>query len=146
MAMTWEELKNQIIDLGFEEDELTDPDEYLRIIVNATNRALDVIRYIVVFQIEDYYRLNKLWGEEDEDTGKWVFPTHEHVTTSTENSYEIVLPDNLLVLLPLLTSHYVWLDDDITKATMYWNEYDQLKDLLIATCKVPRSAVIEGGW
>ena len=146
MAMTWEELKENIIDLGFEEDSIADPDEYLRIIVNATNRALDVIRYTVVIHIEDYYRINKLWGEKDEDTGEWVFPTHEHVTSDTEDTYEIVLPDNLLVLLPLLTSHYVWLDDDITKATMYWNEYDQLKDLLIAACKQPKRAVIEGGW
>ena len=39
MAMTWEELKENIIDLGFEEDSIADPDEYLRIIVKATNRA-----------------------------------------------------------------------------------------------------------
>lgn len=145
MAMTWEELKNNIVDLGFEEDEVTSADEYLRIIVNATNRALDVIRYTVFAQIEDYYRLTKSWGEEDPLTDEWVFPAHEHVSADTDDSYDIVLPDNILMLLPLLASHFVWLDDDITKATMYWNEYDQLKDLLVATCKLPKKARIEDG-
>ena len=144
--MTWENLKTQIVDLGFEEDEIMDEEEYYRIMVNSTNRALDVIRYKVFPQIEDYYRINEEWGERDETTGKWVFPAHEHVTTATEDSYEIVLPDNLTALVPLLASHYVWLDDDITKATLYFNEYDMFKDQILMVCKTPKKAVIEGGW
>lgn len=144
--MTWENLKQQIIDLGFEEDEIMDEDDYYRIIVNSTNRALDVIRYKVFAQITDYYKLNKEWGSADPLTGEWVFPAHEHVSTATADDYEIVLPDNLLALVPLLAAHYVWLDDDITKATLYFNEYDMYKDQILGVCKTPRKAVIEGGW
>ena len=117
--MTWENLKTQIVDLGFEEDEIID--EYDRIIINAVNRALDVIRYKVFAQITDYYKLTGEWGSKDPITGEWVFPAHEHVSSATTDSYEIVLPDNLLPLVPLLAAHYVWLDDDITKATLYFN-------------------------
>jgi len=142
--MTWENLKQQIVDLGFEEDSILP--EYGRIIINSVNRALDVIRYKVFSQIEDYYRNTGEWGARDPITGQWVFPTHEHVSSATADSYEIVLPDNLLPLVPLLASHYVWLDDDITKATLYFNEYDMFKDQILMVCKTPRKAVIEGGW
>lgn len=144
MAMTWGELKTQVIDLGFEEDDIYD--EYERIIINAVNRALDVIRYKVFAQITDYYKLTKEWGSKDPITGQWVFPTHEHVSSATADTYTIVLPDNLTALLPLLAAHYVWLDDDITKATLYFNEYDMFKDQILMVCKRPQKAVIEGGW
>ena len=144
MAMTWGELKTQIVDLGFEEDDIYD--EYERIIINAVNRALDVIRYKVFSQITDYYKVTKEWGSKDPVTGEWVFPAHENVSSATADTYTIVLPDNLVALLPLLASHYVWLDDDITKATLYFNEYDMFKDQILMVCKTPQKAVIEGGW
>ena len=144
MAMTWEELRGQIIDLGFEEDEITD--EYARLIRNSVNRALDVINVTVVPQIEDYYKLTESWGYEDTSTGEWALPTPRHITADTADTQKINLANNLLPLVPLLAAHYVWLDDDITKSTMYWNEYDQLKDDILRICRMPRKATIEGGW
>lgn len=142
MALTWADLKAEIVDLGFEEDNITT--EYARLIRNSTNRALDLIYYTVVPQIEDYYKLTESWGYED-DAGEWNLPKPKHVTADTDETTPIGLAKNLQPLIPLLASHYVWLDDDIQKATMYWNEYDQLKDTIIATCNRPRKAVIEGG-
>ena len=147
MAITWGELKGQIVDLGFEEDEITT--EYNRIIINSVNRALDVVYGIVVPQIENYYKVEKTWGYEstdDEGNTIWVLPKPRRITTDTQDTDKINLPDNLMPLIPLLASHYVWLDDDITKAVTYWNEYDQLKDQIIATCKLPRKSRIIGGW
>lgn len=142
MATTWGELKSQLIDLGFEEDSITS--EYGRLIVNSTNRALDVVYNIVVPQIESYYKLTESWGYTDSN-GNWTLPKPKHVTQLTADDAKINLADNLQPLIPLLAAHYIWLDDDITKATMYWNEYDQLKDQIIMVCKQPRNATIEGG-
>ena len=143
MAMTWADLKAELIDLGFEEDDITN--EYGRIMQNAVNRALDVVYYIVVPQIEGYYKLTESWGYEDDDTGDWILPKPKHITDDTDDDDRINIASNLQPLVPLLAAHYIWLDDDITKATMYFNEYDQLKDQLIMTCRMPRKAKITGG-
>ena len=143
MATTWGDLKDQLVDLGFEEDEIKI--EYARLIRTSVNRALDIIRFIDIPEIEDYYKATKSWGYEDED-GEWVLPKPKHVTEHTEDDARINLPDNIMPLLPLLSAYHIWLDDDITKATMYWNEYDQYKNQLFTTCKKVRNAVIEGGF
>ena len=144
MTATWGNLRDELIDLGFEEDEITS--EYGRLMVNSVNRALDVVYNIVVPQIESYYKLTESWGYEDDD-GSWVLPKPKHVTLDTfiEGTQKINIADNLYPLIPLLAAHYIWLDDDVTKATLYWNEYDQLKDQIIMVCRQPRSAKIEGG-
>lgn len=142
MAMTWAELKAELVDLGFEEDDITT--EYGRLMRNSVNRALDVVYNIVVPQIEGYYKITQSWGYEGDD-GDWILPKPKHVTTETEEDARINIAGNLQPLIPLLAAHYIWLDDDITKATMYWNEYDQLKDQIIMVCKQPRKAKIEGG-
>lgn len=45
-------------------------------------------------------------------------------------------------LLGLLVAHYVWLDDDERKAVMYWNEYDQLKQEILARVMKPRARFV----
>ena len=142
MATTWADLRAELVDLGFEEDDITS--EYGRLMVNSVNRALDVVYNIVVPQIEGYYKLTEDWGYEDDD-GEWVLPKPKHITTSSLDTQKINIADNLYPLIPLLAAHYIWLDDDVTKATLYWNEYDQLKDQIIAVCRQPRKAKIEGG-
>ena len=143
MATTWGELKTQLVDLGFEEDEITN--EYARLIRNSVNRSLDIIRFIDIPEIADYFKATESWGYEGED-GEWVLPKPKHVAEDTEDDMRINLPDNVYPLLPLLAAYHIWLDDDITKATMYWNEYDQYKQQLFAQCKRARNAVIEGGF
>ena len=143
MATTWADLKAELVDLGFEEDSIAS--EYGRIMRNSVNRALDVVYNIVVPQIESYYRITESWGYEDDDTGEWTLPKPKHITEETLDSQRINIADNLMPLIPLLAAHYLWLDDDVTKATLYWNEYDQLKEQIIAVCRQPRKATIEGG-
>lgn len=139
---TWGNLKAELVDLGFEEDSITT--EYGRIMRNSVNRALDVVYDIVVPQIESYYRITESWGYEGDD-GEWNLPKPRHITENTLDTDRINIADNLYPLIPLLAAHYLWLDDDVTKATLYWNEYDQLKDQIIAVCRQPRKAQIIGG-
>lgn len=47
-------------------------------------------------------------------------------------------------LVGLLAAHYVWLDDDERKAILYWNEYDQLKEEIMAKALKPRAKVVGG--
>ena len=68
------------------------------------------------------------------------------ITDETEDEDNIYIPDIIVPLYTLLAAHYAWLDDDITKATIYWNEYDDLKNRLIGNVSRPRNAVIIGGF
>lgn len=52
------------------------------------------------------------------------------VTTRDETALE--LPFAQQHLLPLLASYYIWLDDDLTKASLYYNKYEESRTLLIA--------------
>lgn len=144
MSMTWKDLKDELIDLGFEEDDTYS--EYKRIAVNSTNRAVRIIHTVVVPQIEDY--LNGKWGypSKDED-GKatWVLPKFKPLTIDVEDDTKINVPEITEPLVGILAAHYLWLDDDLTKATIYWNEYDDLKTQIIQSAKLVKKAKIVGG-
>ena len=67
------------------------------------------------------------------------------LTMDTENSYELKLPDKLVVLVPLLASYYIWLDDDERKAITYRNEYDDLKEQIFTECMSGTRCRVVGG-
>lgn len=149
--MYWKDIKNNLLDLGFEETDSYE--EYESIIINATNRAIRILYSTVIPQIEHYLRETEKWGTEETEfcpdgtTCKvWRFPAIEKVTKETEDDYVLTVPDVLEPLVQLLAAHYIWLDDDLTKATIYWNEYDDLKEQIMIMCRTVRGAVIEGGW
>ncbi len=155
--LTWQDLINQVVDLGFEEDTITSEEEYGRLIRNSINRALGIIRTTVVMQIEGYLENIEQWGystttevtDEDGDTEEvteWNYPKMRNITISTDLTSKVQIPEVLEPLLPLLSAHYVWLDDDLTKATIYWNEYDDLKTQIINNCNRPRKVKIVGGF
>lgn len=153
MSMTWGDLKDMLVDLGFEEDSITSESEYGRLIRNSVNRAISIIRSTVILQIEDYLQNQESWGYETTDTDSdgnetttWTLPKTKRITAETNDEQKINFPEITEPLLPLLAAHYVWLDDDITKATTYWNEYDSLKNEIIGVAKTPRKATIEGGF
>lgn len=153
MSMTWGELKNMLVDLGFEEDSVASESEYGRLIRNSVNRAISIIRSTVILQISEYLQYEESWGyettETDSDgneTTSWTLPKTKRITEETEDDSRINFPEILEPLLPLLSAHYIWLDDDLTKATVYWNEYDDMKTQILAVAKTPRKAVIEGGF
>lgn len=153
MSMTWGELKNMLVDLGFEEDSVASESEYGRLIRNSVNRAISIIRSTVILQMSEYLQYEESWGyettETDDDgneTTSWTLPKTKRITEETEDDSRINFPEILEPLLPLLSAHYIWLDDDLTKATVYWNEYDDMKTQILAVAKTPRKAVIEGGF
>lgn len=144
MSITYKEIKARLTDLGFEEDDVTQ-DEYKRIFINSLNRSGEIIYGTVMLAIEDYIRKESDLGYEEEDGTSTPLPKITKITENTADSAKINVPDVLVPLYTLLAAHYAWLDDDITKATIYWNEYDDLKNQIIGNINRPRRATIIGG-
>ena len=130
MSITYKELKDRMTDLGFEEDDVAE-EEYKRIYMNSFNRAGEIIYGTVMLAIEGYLR--------EEESGSGIFG-------STSDDDVIEIPYIIIPLYTLLAAHYAWLDDDITKATMYYNEYDNLKNEIVANANRSRMAEIVGGF
>ena len=144
MSITYKEIKARLTDLGFEEDDVTQ-DEYERIFINSLNRAGEIIYGTVMLAIEDYVRKQYDIKKVDMFGNSIPLPMITKITTETADADEIEILDILVPLYTLLAAHYAWLDDDLTKATIYWNEFDDLKNQIIANINRPRNAAIVGG-
>ena len=136
MAITYKDIKEALVDLGFEIDSEVES-EYKRVRLNAINRSLNVLWSTVCLPYISYFEDNY---DLDEDEGLTMF------TEDSDDDDRTNLPDILLPLLQLQAGHWLWLDDDLTKATIYWNEYDDLKNQILATIMKPRKAKIIGGF
>lgn len=69
-----------------------------------------------------------------------VFYKAEHtpyVADGTMDSMQIPLKKKVHYLVPLLAAYYVWLDDDATKATQYFNMYEQDAAVILQDEKKP---------
>ena len=136
MAITYKEIKDALVDLGFEIDEEVES-EYKRVRLNAINRSINVLWSTVCLPYISYFEET---DDLDEDDGLTYFDENSEDDDVTN------LPSMLLPLLQLQAGHWLWLDDDLTKATIYWNEYDDLKNQILATIQKPRKAKIIGGF
>lgn len=136
MAVTYKEIKEALVDLGFEIDDEVES-EYHRVRINAINRSINVLWSTVVLPNIDYFEET---DDIDEDEGLTYFGD------APDEDEEVNLPRILLPLLQLQAGHWLWLDDDLTKATIYWNEYDDLKNQILTTIRTPRKAKIIGGF
>lgn len=136
--MTWGELKNQIRDLGFEDD--SSMQEYESIVRNAVNHAINVINITVVMPLKAYFK-----AELSTEEKPWSVPEITDITADTADDFEIQLPKIVQPLIKLLAAHYVWLDDDLTKATYYYNEYDDLMSQIKQACYATTKVIIGQG-
>ena len=136
--MNWGELKQAIRDLGFEEDSTMT--EYETIVRNASNRAINMIIQDILVPCKNYFvaMYSTKTEEIDPETGEtiivvtpWELPPMDQIEADTADTTDIQLPDRVIPVLSRLASHYVWLDDDQVKATIYWNEYDEFKTALM---------------
>lgn len=127
--MTWLELKQNIKELGFD-------DEYPETMITSANRAINIVHKTLVERYETYFK---------ETVDDWELPEIVPITSDTPDTFVIEIPDKLIDLVPLMAAHYAWLDDDIQKATQYWNEYDDLKNQLIIDIETPKNLTFYGG-
>ena len=148
MSITYKELKDRMTDLGFEEDDVAE-EEYRRIYMNSFNRAGEIIYGTVMLAIEGYLRDTERGDDALVVDYRDVDPNIRQITRITEDTADddiIEIPYIIIPLYTLLAAHYAWLDDDITKATMYYNEYDNLKNEIVANANRSRMAEIVGGF
>ena len=121
--MTWKELKDHVLNLGFDEEAPSLASSVEDIMIVSANRAINLIHKTIVERYEKWFE-KKL-----EDDG-WELPVIKPITSNTPDTFKIQLPDKVVDLVPLLMAHYVWLDDDVQKASLYYNEYEQFRDRL----------------
>lgn len=136
--MTYGEAKEIIRDYGFEDD--SGVSEYESNIKNALNTAIQTIYDDMVIQLKGYY--TKVLSTEET---KWEPVRPDRITDDTEDDFVIALPDNLLELVPLLAAHFVWFDDDVQKAINYYNDYEDMRQKILAACFSDVRATIIGG-
>lgn len=70
---------------------------------------------------------------------------HTPLTLDTEDDVEIELPAKAHILLPLLASYYVWLEDEKVKAVDYYNQYEKLANSVLTESVKPRMTILSGG-
>ncbi len=66
-------------------------------------------------------------------------------TQYTEDTENIQLDSWARVLLPLLASYYIWIDDDATKASIYRNEYEAIRNSIIIRQPKQVATILGGG-
>lgn len=89
--------------------------------------------------------LKKQWYDEKEDKYRYSLSViyRKRIPRITENfTGELPIEYVCEPLLGLLTAHYVWLDDDVQKATMYFNEYDMVKQEVYAKVQQPKGRIV----
>ena len=150
MGITYAEIKARLTDLGFEEDDVTES-EYARIFINSLNRAGEILYGTVMLSIEGYLLEQRKaldTGDVEIDVAESAdrLPKITKITEDRDDDDLIDVPYILVPLYTLLAAHYAWLDDDVVKATLYYNQYDSLKNEIIANASKPRSAEIVGGF
>ena len=136
--MTYGEAKEIIRDYGFEDNSAMS--EYQTIIKNSLNTAIQNIYDDMVIQLKGYYKKTLSTDEKE-----WQPVRPELINDLTEDDFVIGLPDSLLVLVPLLAAHFVWLDDDIQKSINYYNDYEDMRQKILNSCFSDVKATITGG-
>lgn len=131
--MTIKELKSNIKTLGFEDDSTMDL--YSEIVLNAINRSIDWVYRTVVEPYKNYF----------EDVVEADVYEPSLITSDTNEMEEIDLPEMVCGIVPLMSAYFIWLDDDERKATMYWNNADDLKTQLLSAIIKPRKCKFIGG-
>lgn len=137
--MTYGECKEKIRDLGFEENSTME--EYSTIVKNSVQRAVQFLFDDIVNGVLKGYYTKEL----SKDEQPWLPVRPAGFTDDTPNDRVIELPDNIIELVPILASYYIWLDDDQVKSVMYWNSYDSMRTEILTGALNNRRATIIGG-
>lgn len=129
--MTWGEVQKIALEKMFAKDEpisvenignLKNDDDckwYLSAMPSVCNEAIERIKPYIM----NMYQYNK-------ETKKYDKTKIKHIDEKTKDDYEIELPEDACVLIPLYIASQLYKDDDISQATAYRNEFEVgLQDL-----------------
>lgn len=129
--MTWGEIQIISLQKMFAKDEPIKTDNleelrkdddckwYLNAMTAAANEAIQRIKPYVM----NMFKYN-------EEKKQYEKTTTDKIDHSTEDTYELTLPADACVLIPLYIASQLYKDDDISQATAYRNEFETgLQDL-----------------
>lgn len=68
------------------------------------------------------------------------------IDRETPNDFVPELPLKAHHLIPLLAAYYLWLDDDVAKASTYYNMFEQEAAVVVAKDKEPRIRIVKSDW
>ena len=130
--MTWGEIQIISLEKMFAKDEAIDVDMlnklrndddckwYLSAMPAVCNEAIRRIKPYIM----NMYTYNK-------DTKSYEKSTIDRIDSETDDDYELTLPEDACVLIPLYIASQLYKDDDISQATAYRNEFEAgLQDLI----------------
>lgn len=67
------------------------------------------------------------------------------ITTATADNVTVDVHYKAEELVPLLASYYIWEDDSPDKAAKWMNEYERLRNMVLATSQKPKTVTFVGG-
>lgn len=67
------------------------------------------------------------------------------ITTTTADNITVDVHYKAEELVPLLASYYIWEDDSPDKAAKWMNEYERLRNIILATSQKPKPVSFTGG-
>lgn len=67
------------------------------------------------------------------------------VTPLTEDSFTLEPDEEVLVLLPLLSAYFIWLDDEKNRAQEYYTQYEIRRDAILQRDSRATAVIIGGG-
>lgn len=117
------------------------PDDFMKFaeVPVKRNLASGVYERFNDFEIEDD---NVIMSGSHKGTFRLFYVAdHEAFTVNTSNGEDIPLPLKAHYLVPLLASYYIWLDDDQTKAQMYYQAYQQGVQTMAQEVAKPRGRI-----
>lgn len=129
--MTWGEIQIISLQKMFAKDEPINVEE-LETLKNDDDckwylNAMPAVANEAIQRIKPYVMNMYLYNEEKKEYDKTVV---EKIESTTEDTYEIKLPEDACVLIPLYIASQLYKDDDISQATAYRNEFEVgLQDL-----------------
>lgn len=129
--MTWGEIQIISLQKMFAKDEPINVEE-LETLKNDDDckwylNAMPAVANEAIQRIKPYVMNMYLYNEEKKEYDKTVV---EKIESTTEDAYEIKLPEDACVLIPLYIASQLYKDDDISQATAYRNEFEVgLQDL-----------------
>lgn len=123
--MTWGEIQIISLQKMFAKDEPITVDDleklrkdddckwYLNAMPAVANEAMQRIKPYVM----NMFKYN-------EEKRQYEKTTIDKIDNSTEDTYELALPEDACVLIPLYIASQLYKDDDISQATAYRNEFE----------------------
>lgn len=129
--MTWGEIQINTLEKMFAKDEPIEVDDlddlredddtqwYLSAMPAVANEAIQRIKPYIMNMYEY-----------DEEEKKYNKTSIDIITSDTDDDYELTLPEDACVIIPLYMASQLYKDDDISQATAYRNEFEvALQDL-----------------